>query len=66
MAVNVEQAGAVVLAVDDVVVKDLVVEGARCAHGFGSVDMNKGKAEGRAAGPSARRKRLDKSAGQRA
>ena len=33
MAVDVEQAGAVVLAVDDVVVEDLVVEGARCAHG---------------------------------
>ena len=32
VAVDVEQAGAVVLAVDDVVVADLVVEGARCAH----------------------------------
>jgi hypothetical protein len=34
VAVDVEQAGAVVLPVDDVVVEDLVVESARCAHGF--------------------------------
>ena len=33
VAVDIEQAGAVVLAVDDVVVEDLVVECARCAHG---------------------------------
>ena len=39
MPVDVEQAGAVVLAVDDVVVEDLVVEGARCAHVRKSVDV---------------------------
>ena len=38
VAVDVEQAGAVVLAVDDVVVENLVVEGARCAHVRESVD----------------------------
>ena len=38
VAVDVEQAGAVVLAVDDVVVENLVVEGARCAHVRKSVD----------------------------
>ena len=32
VAVDIEQAGAVVLAVDDMVVEDLVVERARCAH----------------------------------
>ena len=39
VTVNVEQAGAVVLAVDDVVVEYLVVEGARCAHMRKSVDL---------------------------
>ena len=33
VAVDIEQARAIVLAVDDVVVEDLVIECARCAHG---------------------------------
>jgi hypothetical protein len=43
MAIDIKQAGAVVLAVDDVVVENLVVEGARCAHVRKSVDMKMGK-----------------------
>jgi hypothetical protein len=35
VAVDIEQAGAVLLTVDDVVVEYLVVECTRCAHGFG-------------------------------
>ncbi len=58
MAVDIEQAGAVVLAVDDVVVEDLVVEGARCAHVRKSVDMRMGKSRRREA--SARRNDLDR------
>ena len=34
VAVDVEQAGAVILPVDQMVVENLVVKGARCAHGF--------------------------------
>ena len=43
VAVDIEQAGAVILPVDDVVVEDLVVEGTGCggrSHGFVSVCMN--------------------------
>ena len=39
VAIDVEKTGAVILAVDDVVVEDLVVEGARCAHVRKSVDQ---------------------------
>ena len=60
VAVDVEQAGAVVLAVDDVVVANLVVEGARCAHVRKSVDMRMGKSRRRQA--SVRRGDLDRSA----
>jgi hypothetical protein len=63
MTVDVEQAGAVVLAVDDVVVENLVVEGARCAHVRKSVDVRKRVGER----PAWRRKpsALAKSAGRR-
>ena len=43
MAVDIEQAGAVVLAVDHMVVENLVVEGARCAHMRKSVDLSRRK-----------------------
>jgi hypothetical protein len=39
VAVYVEQAGAVILAVDDMVIEYLVIEGARCAHMRKSVDF---------------------------
>ncbi len=43
MAVDPQQTGAVVLAIDQMVVEYLVVEGARCAHVRKSVDMNMGR-----------------------
>jgi hypothetical protein len=63
MAVDIKEAGAVFLPVDDVVVENLVIEGTRCGHCLAS--MRTGKLE-RPAESRERKRRSGKPAEQRA